>query len=55
MVHYGAVTDAWWYAATAADHQETESEPVHRTYAEATAGATESLLAHSLHGRQAPA
>ncbi|MFH9725114.1 hypothetical protein ACH4M4_19420 [Streptomyces sp. NPDC017254] len=52
VVHHDAETDAWWYAATAADHQETESEPVHRTYAEAIAGATEYLLAHALPGRQ---
>ncbi|MFF5922055.1 hypothetical protein ACFY8C_27520 [Streptomyces flavochromogenes] len=52
VVHHDAETDAWWYAATAADHQETESEPVHRTYAEAIAGATEYLLAHSLPGGQ---
>ncbi|WP_030317298.1 hypothetical protein [Streptomyces flavochromogenes] len=54
VVHHDAETDAWWYAATAADHQETESEPVHRTYAEAIAGATEYLLAHSLPGGQTP-
>lgn len=55
MVHHDADSDAWWYTATAADHQDTESEPVHRTYAEAIAGATEYLLAHSLPGRQSPA
>ncbi|WP_055601575.1 hypothetical protein [Streptomyces aureus] len=55
VVHHDAETDAWWYTATAADHRETESEPVHRTYAEAIAGATEYLLAHSLPGGQTPA
>ncbi|MCB8907606.1 MULTISPECIES: hypothetical protein [unclassified Streptomyces] len=55
VVHHDADADAWWFAATAADHQDTESEPVHRTYAEAIAGATEYLLAHSLPDRQAPA
>ncbi|MFD4320722.1 hypothetical protein [Streptomyces sp. NPDC058548] len=56
-MHQGADTDAWWNAATAADHQgtESESESIHRTYADAIAGATEYLLAHSLPGRQAPA
>ncbi|MFD7573655.1 hypothetical protein ACFV6U_24565 [Streptomyces sp. NPDC059810] len=54
-VHHDADADAWWYTATGADRRETESEPVHRTYAEAIAGATEYLLAHALPGRQAPA
>ncbi|MFE5942024.1 hypothetical protein [Streptomyces sp. NPDC056480] len=55
VVHHDADADAWWYTATAADGQDTESEPVHRTYAEAIAGATEYLLAHSLPGRKTPA
>ncbi|MDX2560726.1 hypothetical protein PV371_13830 [Streptomyces sp. TX20-6-3] len=54
VVHHDADTDAWWYTATAADHQETESEPVHGTYAEAIAGATEFLLAHTLPDRPSP-
>ncbi|WP_318212193.1 MULTISPECIES: hypothetical protein [unclassified Streptomyces] len=55
VVHHDADADAWWYTATGGDRQEAESEPVHRTYAEAIAGATEYLLAHSLPDRQAPA
>ncbi|MEU6878931.1 hypothetical protein [Streptomyces sp. NPDC046712] len=52
VVHHDADADAWWYTATAADQQENESEPVHSTYAEAIAGATEFLLAHALPARQ---
>lgn len=52
VAHHDADADAWWYAATGADHQGTESDPVHGTYAEAIAGATEYLLAHSLPGGQ---
>ncbi|MFJ8660889.1 hypothetical protein [Streptomyces sp. NPDC093795] len=52
-MHHDA--DAWWYTATAADQRGKESEPVHSTYAEAIAGATEFLLAHALPGRQSPA
>ncbi|MGW8768957.1 hypothetical protein ACWGN5_41535 [Streptomyces sp. NPDC055815] len=55
VVHHDADTDAWWYTATAADQQAEESEPVHGTYAEAIAGATEFLLAHALPERQPPA
>ncbi|MFJ5136125.1 hypothetical protein [Streptomyces sp. NPDC088707] len=55
VVHHDADADAWWYTATGADQQDTESEPVHRTYAEAIAGATEYLLAHALPVRQPPA
>lgn len=55
VVHHDADADAWWYTATAADQRDKESEPVHSTYAEAIAGATEFLLAHALPGRQSPA
>ncbi|MER7952501.1 hypothetical protein ABTY59_34430 [Streptomyces sp. NPDC096079] len=55
VVHHDADADAWWYTATAADRQETESEPVHGGYAEAIAGATEFLLAHALPGGKSPA
>ncbi|MFH9736293.1 hypothetical protein ACH4MA_01160 [Streptomyces roseolus] len=48
VVHHDPDADAWWYAATAADQAEEESQPVHGTYAEAIAGATEFLLAHAL-------
>ncbi|MGW1013195.1 hypothetical protein ACWD4X_24545 [Streptomyces termitum] len=48
VVHHDAESEAWWYTATAADRQERESEPVHGSYAEAIAGATEFLLAHAL-------
>ncbi|MER5967343.1 hypothetical protein [Streptomyces sp. NPDC002057] len=51
VVHHDADADAWWYTATGADRREKESEPVHGTYAEAIAGATEFLLAHALPGR----
>ncbi|GHJ94073.1 MULTISPECIES: hypothetical protein [Streptomyces] len=47
VVHHDADADAWWYAATGADQREEDSEPVHATYAEAIAGATEFLLAHA--------
>ncbi|MFE9040255.1 hypothetical protein ACFYOG_05000 [Streptomyces sp. NPDC007818] len=47
VVHHDAETDAWWYTATAADQREKESDPVHGTYAEAIAGATEFLLSHA--------
>ncbi|MFJ5707431.1 hypothetical protein [Streptomyces sp. NPDC093105] len=53
VVHHDADADAWWYTATAADQQEKESEPVHGSYAEAIAGATEFLLAHTTPGRPA--
>ncbi|WP_369142139.1 hypothetical protein [Streptomyces sp. R44] len=55
VVHHDADADAWWYTATGADQQGEESEPVHGTYAEAIAGATEFLLAHALPDRQPPA
>ncbi|GAA3049294.1 hypothetical protein GCM10017562_09870 [Streptomyces roseofulvus] len=55
VVHHDADADAWWYTATAADQQEQESEPVHGSYAEAIAGATEFLLAHTTPGRPSPA
>ncbi|MFI8321670.1 hypothetical protein [Streptomyces sp. NPDC085529] len=55
VVHHDADADAWWYTATAADQQEKESEPVHGSYAEAIAGATEFLLAHTTPGRPSPA
>jgi hypothetical protein len=55
VVHHDADADAWWYAATAANHQEEVSEAVYGTCAEAIAGATEFLLAHALPDRQAPA
>ncbi|MFD8011692.1 hypothetical protein [Streptomyces sp. NPDC058955] len=55
VVHHDADADAWWYTATAADQQEKESEPVHGSYAEAIAGATEFLLAHTTPDRPAPA
>lgn len=51
VIHHDPDADAWWYTATAADQQETESEAVHGTYAEAIAGATEFLLAHGEPGR----
>lgn len=51
VVHHDVDADAWWYTATGADQQGAESEPVHGTYAEAIAGATEFLLAHALPGR----
>ncbi|MFE1907982.1 hypothetical protein ACFW96_30595 [Streptomyces gardneri] len=52
VVHHDADADAWWYTATAADGQDKESEPLHSTYAEAIAGATEFLLAHTLPDRE---
>ncbi|MFH8626311.1 hypothetical protein ACH4A8_31265 [Streptomyces vietnamensis] len=55
VVHHDADADAWWFTATAADRREKESEPVHGTYAEAIAGATEFLLAHALPEGQPPA
>ncbi|MGY3340844.1 hypothetical protein ACVW0K_006943 [Streptomyces filamentosus] len=51
VVHHDADADAWWYTATAADQEEKDSDPVHSTYAEAIAGATEFLLAHALPDR----
>ncbi|MFE6223147.1 hypothetical protein [Streptomyces sp. NPDC057854] len=54
VVHHDAEADAWWFTATAADQQEWESEPVHASYAEAIAGATEFLLAHTAPDRPAP-
>ncbi|GGY54153.1 hypothetical protein [Streptomyces omiyaensis] len=54
VVHHDAESDGWWYTATAADQQETESAPVHGSYAEAIAGATEFLLAHALPDRLPP-
>ncbi|MFF8382030.1 hypothetical protein ACF07V_38725 [Streptomyces sp. NPDC015661] len=55
VVHHDADTDAWWYTATAADQRIEESDPVHGTYAEAIAGATEFLLAHARPHGQPPA
>ncbi|MEE1819919.1 hypothetical protein PUR59_33495 [Streptomyces sp. SP18ES09] len=55
VVHHDADADAWWYTATAADGQDTESEPVHGSYAEAIAGATEFLLGHARPDGQPPA
>ncbi|MEV6356328.1 hypothetical protein [Streptomyces hydrogenans] len=48
VVHHDPDADAWWYAATGADQREADSDPVHGTYAEAIAGATEFLLAHAV-------
>ncbi|MFD4370878.1 hypothetical protein [Streptomyces sp. NPDC058486] len=54
VVHHDADADAWWYTATAADQQEMDSDPIHATYAEAIAGATEFLLTHTLPDRRPP-
>lgn len=44
VIHHDPDADAWWYTAVAADGREEESHPVHPTYAEAIAHATEFLL-----------
>ncbi|MFF9344766.1 MULTISPECIES: hypothetical protein [unclassified Streptomyces] len=54
VVHHDVDADAWWYVATGADQREEESEPVHGTYAEAIAGATEFLLAHTVPDGEPP-
>ncbi|MFD5098030.1 hypothetical protein [Streptomyces albidochromogenes] len=47
VIHHDPDADAWWYAATGADHQDEESEALYGTSAEAIARATEFLLAHA--------
>ncbi|MFJ7192996.1 hypothetical protein [Streptomyces bacillaris] len=55
VIHHDPGADAWWYAATAADRQEKESEAAYGTSAEAIARATEFLLTHARPARQDPA
>ncbi|TGA95697.1 hypothetical protein [Streptomyces sp. MZ04] len=55
VMHHDPDADAWWYTATGADGQEEESAAVCETSAEATARATEFLLAHAKTTRQASA
>lgn len=53
LIRHDPDSGTWWYTVTAADQEESESEAVHNTSAEAIAAATEFLLAHALPNRQA--
>ncbi|MGR4877968.1 hypothetical protein ACIPUC_00800 [Streptomyces sp. LARHCF249] len=52
VIHHDPDADAWWYAATAANRRDEESEAVYNTSAEAIAGATEFLLRHAQPARE---
>ncbi|MFD3328067.1 hypothetical protein [Streptomyces sp. NPDC058701] len=47
VIHHDPDAGAWWYAATAADRRDEESEALYATSAEAIARATEFLLTHA--------